>query len=163
MVVGFWDGGIILAISPSLLVVLLLPSESSLHDVPWLGATKYIYIYIYVFYLCSYRWLHYPTAVRSTGKPSTLRRDQQTGPEEAVPVPEVDVGLTCWDCRASSMGEGSSATAVSPSKLILYQREKTVADRKERGRKEKIVSFETNKGTIDGRRWRPSRTSDVEK
>ena len=40
MVAGFRDGGIILAISPSLLVVLLLPSESSsLHAVPRLGAT----------------------------------------------------------------------------------------------------------------------------
>ena len=38
MVAGFRDGGIILAPSPSLLVA-LLPSESSLHDVPWLGAT----------------------------------------------------------------------------------------------------------------------------
>ena len=39
MVVGFRDGGIILAISRSFLVVLLLPSESSLlHAVPWLGA-----------------------------------------------------------------------------------------------------------------------------
>ena len=33
---GWWN---YLAISPSLLVVLLLPSDSSLHDVPWLGAT----------------------------------------------------------------------------------------------------------------------------
>ena len=40
MVAGFRDGGIILAISLSLFVVILLPSESSsLHDVPWLGAT----------------------------------------------------------------------------------------------------------------------------
>ena len=39
-VAGYRDGGIILAISPPLLVVLLLPSESSsLHYVPWLGAT----------------------------------------------------------------------------------------------------------------------------
>ena len=33
---GWWN---YLAISPSLLVVLLLPSESSLHDGPWPGAT----------------------------------------------------------------------------------------------------------------------------
>ena len=40
MVAVYRDGGNILAISPSLLVVLLLPSESfSLHAVPWLGAT----------------------------------------------------------------------------------------------------------------------------
>ena len=39
MVAGYRDGGIILAISPSLLVVLVSPSESSLHAVPWLGAT----------------------------------------------------------------------------------------------------------------------------
>ena len=39
---GYRDGGNILTISPSLLVVLLLlPSESpSLHAVPWLGATQ---------------------------------------------------------------------------------------------------------------------------
>ena len=37
---GISDGGIILAISPSLLVVLLRSSEfSPLHDVPWLGTT----------------------------------------------------------------------------------------------------------------------------
>ena len=34
MVAGYRDGGIILSISPSLLVVLLLPSESSLHAAP---------------------------------------------------------------------------------------------------------------------------------
>ena len=34
MVTGFRDGGIFLAISTSLLVLLLLPTESSLHDVP---------------------------------------------------------------------------------------------------------------------------------
>ena len=40
----FRGGGIVLGILPSLLVVLLLPRESSsLHDVPWLGATYYIY------------------------------------------------------------------------------------------------------------------------
>ena len=44
MVAGYRDGTI-LAISPSLLVVLLLPSESpSLDAAPWLGATQYIYI-----------------------------------------------------------------------------------------------------------------------
>ena len=40
MVAAYRDGGIILGIPPSLLVVLLLPSESSpLHDVPWLRST----------------------------------------------------------------------------------------------------------------------------
>ena len=40
MVAGFRDDGINLAISPSLLAVLFLPSESSsLHAVPWLKAT----------------------------------------------------------------------------------------------------------------------------
>ena len=39
MVAGFRNGGIILAISPSLLVVLLPSESSSFHDVPWLGAT----------------------------------------------------------------------------------------------------------------------------
>ena len=40
MVAGYRDGGIISAISPLLVVVLLPPSESSsLHNVPWLGAT----------------------------------------------------------------------------------------------------------------------------
>ena len=39
IVAVYRDGGIILNISPSFLLVLLLPSESSsLHDVPWLGA-----------------------------------------------------------------------------------------------------------------------------
>ena len=42
MVAGYRDGGIILAVSPSLLFALVLPSESSLHTVPWLGATYYI-------------------------------------------------------------------------------------------------------------------------
>ena len=39
MVAVYRDGAIILAISASLLVVLLLPSGPSLHDVPWLGTT----------------------------------------------------------------------------------------------------------------------------
>ena len=40
IVAVYGDGGIIWGISPSLLVVLLLPSESSLlHDLLWLGAT----------------------------------------------------------------------------------------------------------------------------
>ena len=39
-VMVYGDGAIILSISPSLLVVLLLMSESSLlHAAPWLGAT----------------------------------------------------------------------------------------------------------------------------
>ena len=39
MVAGVRDGGNILAIPPSLLVVLLPNEASSLYDVPWLGAT----------------------------------------------------------------------------------------------------------------------------
>ena len=62
MAAGFHNGGTVLAISPSVLVVLHIPSESSsLHAVHCLGATKYIFV---VLCLCSYRWLHYPTVVR---------------------------------------------------------------------------------------------------
>ena len=39
MVAGFRDGGIVLGISPSLLVVLLPSESSSLHDAPLLEAT----------------------------------------------------------------------------------------------------------------------------
>ena len=39
MIAGYRDGGIIVAILPSLLVVLLPGESSSLHAAPWLGAT----------------------------------------------------------------------------------------------------------------------------
>ena len=65
-----------LAVSPPLLLFLLVPSESSsLHAAPRHGAMIILYIYdAFIYPLLT----HHPTAACATGKPSMLRRDQQT-------------------------------------------------------------------------------------
>ena len=75
IVAGYRDGGNAPSIRPP-----FLPGDRA----PRCVLVRNNVVYFVVFYLSSHQWLHYRTTVRSTGKPSTLRKDDQT-----VPMPLV--------------------------------------------------------------------------